>query len=370
MMYFITKLYHPARSEAVQQTSSKMDMTFMIPKNGMIPKKKTSCLPLLSNDDWENSNCYGDFDKKLERPLEWPWNKMLQPYSGKPHHVPSRIPSLSLVFFVCKKHESQRVDGTHQVTGPNQHFFNLQTLQRLEHVGSFALGNHVDMHPELSSPGTSAMFQCFYVEVRGLLIVFACSNKIRMNTQIWNEENNKKSCKQNKILGDSFRRLRLKGICISHTAGEEVLIPIWPRVIMADVFSWRIIGLWKNMILLLLFGHAIDLKICKLWIYVSSRFHYISLGSTFKDKCVFQSWPLRTQQKDGFKRHQSFNHPLSFEATFVRIMGWLWIVIYPSLRQMTRRKFCSKTGDVGNLCGSPSKESTPKGGEIVTIACY
>lgn len=57
----------------------------------------------------------------------------------------------------------------------------------------------VDMHPELSSPGISAMFQCFYVEVRGLLIIFACSNKIRMNTQIWNEENNKKSCKQNKL---------------------------------------------------------------------------------------------------------------------------------------------------------------------------
>lgn len=292
---------------------------------------------------------------------------MFQPYSGKPHHVPSRIPSLSLVFFVCKKHESQRVDGTHQVTGPN-HFFNLQTLQRLEHVGSFALGNHVDMHPELSSPGTSAMFQCFYVEVRGLLIIFACSNKIRMNTQIWNEENNKKSCKQNKILGDSFRRLRLKGICISHTAGEEVLIPIWPRVIMADVFSWRIIGLWKNMILLLLFGHAIDLKIAN-YEYVSSRFHYISLGSTFKTNLSSNHDHWEPNKKTAPKGTKASTTPSALKqpsseswddcgSSYIRHCGrWPGESLF-------------KTGDVGNLCGSPSKESTPKGGEIVPIACY
>ena len=113
--------------------------------------------------------------------------------------VPSRIPSLTL-FFCCKKTRAKGLMEPTRSQVPINIFSTFKPFKGWNMlVPSCWVPFQVDMHPELSSPGISAIFQCFYVEVRGLLIICACSNKNHDENSDLEWKNNKKSCKQNKL---------------------------------------------------------------------------------------------------------------------------------------------------------------------------
>ncbi len=99
---------------------------------------------------------------------------------------------------------------------------------------------------------------------------------------------------------------------------------------------------------------------CNIWIcFVSSTVRCISFG-VLLSHFVFQSSnvyinlePNKKQQKKGPNRHQNLN----LWSNIVRIMAWSWVSVITAADDQAK---VYKTGDVGDLCGSPSKEYTPK----------